>query len=128
VWWVIGAAAQIGPGLSWQCLADVARFQVMEAPMPTRSVRTTKLDLRLSLQAKQTLTPAARASHRSVSQFVLESALSRAEETLVERRHFELSAEQWNAFMAALDAPPRELPRLRRLFQEASPFDAAEPG
>ena len=86
---------------------------VMEAPMPTRSVRTTKLDLRLSRQAKQTL---------------LESALSRAEETLVERRHFELSAEQWNAFMAALDAPPREAPRLRRLFQEASPFDAAEPG
>jgi len=100
----------------------------MEAPMPTRSVRTTKLDLRLSPQARQTLTAAARASHRSVSQFVLESALSRAEETLVERRHFELSAEQWNAFMAALDAPPRELPRLRRLFQEASPFDAAEPG
>jgi len=96
--------------------------------MPVRSVRTTKLDLRLSPQAKQTLTAAARASHRSVSQFVLESALSRAEETLVERRHFELNAERWDAFMAALDAPPRELPRLRRLFQEASAFDAAEPG
>jgi uncharacterized protein (DUF1778 family) len=96
--------------------------------MSVRSVRTTKLDLRLSPQAKQTLTAAARASHRSVSQFVLESALSRAQETLVDRRHFELNAEQWNAFMAALDAPPREVPRLRRLFQEASAFEAAKPG
>ena len=95
--------------------------------MPARSVRTTKLDLRLSPQAKQTLTAAARASHCSVSQFVRESALSRAEETLIERRHFELNAEQWEAFMTALDAPPRELPRLRRLFQEASAFETAEP-
>ena len=90
--------------------------------------RTTKLDLRLSPQAKQTLTAAARASHRSVTQFVLESALSRAEETLIERRRFELSATQWEAFIAALDAPPRELPRLRQLFREPSPFEAAEPG
>jgi len=96
--------------------------------MPSRSARTTKLDLRLSPQAKQTLSAAARASHRSVSQFVLESALSRAAETLVERRHFELNAEQWDAFMAALDAPPREVPRLRRLFQEASAFEASDSG
>ena len=96
--------------------------------MSTRSARTTKLDIRLSPQAKQTLSAAARASHRSVSQFVLESALSRAEETLVERRRFELNAEQWAAFMAALDAPPRDVPRLRRLFQEPSAFDSTEPG
>lgn len=91
--------------------------------MPTRSLRTTKLDLRLSPQAKQALNAAARVSHRSVSQFVLESALARAEEVLIERRRFELSAEQWDAFMAALDAPPRELPRVRRLLQEPSVFE-----
>jgi uncharacterized protein (DUF1778 family) len=100
----------------------------MEAPMPARSIRTTKLDLRLSPQAKQTLAAAARASHRSVSQFVLESALSRAEETLVERRHFELNADQWAAFMAALDAPPRTVPRLRQLLREPSVFDATDAG
>jgi len=96
--------------------------------MPTRSARTTKLDLRLSPEAKQTLNAAARATRRSVSQFVLESAISRAEETLVERRRFELDAEQWAAFMAALDAPPRELPRLRRLFSKPGPFDAPKRG
>ncbi len=96
--------------------------------MPTSSVRTTKIDLRLSPQAKLTLAAAARASHRSVSQFVLESALARAEETLIDRRRFELNAAQWEAFMAALDAPPRDLPRLRQLLHEPSPFDGTGPG
>lgn len=91
--------------------------------MPTRSIRTTKLDLRLSPEAKQTLTAAARAAHRSVSEFVLASALERAEQTLVERQRFELDAERWTAFMTALDAPPRATPRLSRLFEENTPFD-----
>ena len=96
--------------------------------MRSRSTRTTKLDLRLSPEAKQTLAAAARAAHRSVSEFVLASALERAEETLVERQCFELDAAGWTAFMAALDAPPRDAPRLRRLLREPTPFDAAGSG
>ena len=95
--------------------------------MATGTARTTKLDLRLSAEAKRALTEAARVSHTSVSQFVLESALARADETLVERRRFDLDAPRWTAFMQALDAPPRELPRLRRLFDEATPFDPPAP-
>jgi uncharacterized protein (DUF1778 family) len=94
--------------------------------MATQGNRTQKLDLRLTPEAKRTLYTAAAAAHRSVSDFVLESALIHAEETLAERRHFGLDAEQWAAFMAALDAPPRELPRLQRLFQEPSIFEAGD--
>lgn len=90
--------------------------------MVTRN-RTEKLDLRLSLQAKQTLYAAAAAEHRSVSEFVLESALTRAEETLADRRHFGLGEEAWSAFMAALDAPARALPRVKQLFDEPSVFE-----
>jgi uncharacterized protein (DUF1778 family) len=97
----------------------------MEETMPAR---TAKLDLRLSPEAKRTLSAAARVAHRSVSDFVLESALARAAETLLERQRFDLSAEQWAAFTAALDAPPRRLPRIERLFREASPFETSEPG
>ena len=91
--------------------------------MQTPSTRSEKLDLRLTPAAKQTLYKAAAAAQRSVSDFVLESALARAEETLADRRHFGLNAEQWEAFMAALDAPPRELPRVKRLFSEPSIFE-----
>jgi uncharacterized protein (DUF1778 family) len=34
-----------------------------------------------------------------------------------------LDADQWEAFMAALDAPPRPLPRLKRLLNEPGFFD-----
>jgi uncharacterized protein (DUF1778 family) len=99
----------------------------MEDFMARRSARTTKLDLRLSPKAKQTLSAAARASHRSVSQFVLDSALARAEETLPDRQRFELDAASWEAFHVALDAPPSESARLRRLLQEPSVFETSTP-
>jgi uncharacterized protein (DUF1778 family) len=100
----------------------------MEELMAQTQARDTKLDIRLSREAKARLNAAAEVRHQSVSQFVLESALGRANETLAERQRFTLDAEQWLAFMTALDAPPRPLPRLERLFQEASPFEAPEPG
>ena len=91
--------------------------------MATQSTRTTKLDLRLSQEAKQTLSAAAQVAHCSVSQFVLRSALERAAETLTERQRFELNAEQWEEFMTALDAPPQVVPQLQQLFREPSPFE-----
>jgi len=91
--------------------------------MPTPSSRTEKLDLRLTAAAKRMLQTAAGVARRSVSDFVLESALARAEETLAERQRFGLDAERWTAFQAALDAPPRSLPRLARLLEEPSLFE-----
>ena len=69
--------------------------------------RSEKLDLRLTPEAKQTLFAAAEAARRSVSDFVLESALTRAEETLADRTRFGLDAGRWKAFQEALDALPR---------------------
>ena len=92
--------------------------------MPSRTTRSEKLDLRLRRADKLALQAAAAALRRSVSEFVLESALARADEALADRRSFGLNATQWNAFMAALDAPPRPLPRLERLLKEPGFFDA----
>jgi uncharacterized protein (DUF1778 family) len=96
---------------------------LFESSMATRSARTVKLDLRLSAGAKQTLRAAATAENRSISDFVLESALARADETLADRHHFGLDAAGWKAFHAALDAPVRELPRLRQLLSKRSVFE-----
>ncbi len=96
--------------------------------MAERSARTTKLDLRLSPEAKRKLQAAALASRRSVSEFVLDSALVRAEETLADRTRFGLDAEQWAAFLEALDAPARDLPRLERLFREPGVFEPETSG
>ena len=88
--------------------------------MAAHATRSEKLDLRLTPEAKKTLNAAAAAASRSVSEFVLESALARAAETLPDRQRFELDAEQWKAFQTALDAPPRPLPRLAKLLKKPS--------
>lgn len=91
--------------------------------LTSRANRTEKLDLRLSKAAKQTLQAAAAVARKSVSEFVLETALNEAEAQLADRRVFALGAKDWDAFLAALDAPPRRHPRLERLFREPSVFD-----
>jgi uncharacterized protein (DUF1778 family) len=88
--------------------------------MTTSPLRSEKLDLRLTPGAKQTLQLAAAATQRSVTDFVLESALASAAETLADRQSFQLDPEQWEVFVAALDAPPEVHPRLARLLQEPS--------
>jgi uncharacterized protein (DUF1778 family) len=59
--------------------------------MAVRTTRSEKLDLRLTRNAKRALQAAAAASHRSVSEFVMESALARADEALADRRSFGLN-------------------------------------
>jgi uncharacterized protein (DUF1778 family) len=89
-----------------------------------RTNRTEKLDLRLTPAAKQALVAAALADHRSVSEFVLDSALSRAQEMLAQRQHFGLDAVKWAEFLGALESGPRELPAVQALFAKPSPFEA----
>jgi uncharacterized protein (DUF1778 family) len=85
--------------------------------------RTKKIDLRLTAQAKRTLQRAAEATHKTLSDFVLESALARADSVLADRRVFRLDAERWKDFLAALDPQPKPRPRLARLLNEPSIVD-----
>ena len=92
--------------------------------MATSTARTEKLDLRVSPVAKRTLREAAVASRQSVSEFVLDSALTRAEQLLADQTRIVLSGPQWDSFIAALDAPPAApSERLSRLLHEPSVFE-----
>jgi uncharacterized protein (DUF1778 family) len=44
-------------------------------------------------------------------------------EALLDRRCFSLDPERWAAFQAALDAPARPNPRLKKLLQTPSVFE-----
>jgi uncharacterized protein (DUF1778 family) len=91
--------------------------------MQAQTGNSETLELSLTPRNGLVLGLAAKAAGCPIDEFVLQSALSHARETLPDRRHFGLDAEQWAAFMAALDAPPREFPGLRRLFEERTVFD-----
>jgi uncharacterized protein (DUF1778 family) len=96
--------------------------------MTSSPLRSEKLDLRLTPGAKQTLQRAAAAAQRSVTDFVLESALASAAETLTDRQSFQLDPGQWEVFVAALDAPPQVHSRLTRLLQEPSVVEQVPAG
>src|SRR5882724_8434985 len=104
-------------------MSDKAPIFCRQTTIQLRMNRTKKIDLRLTPQAKRALQSAAQATHKTLSAFVLESALARADSVLAERQVFRLDAERWTAFLAALDAPPKARPRLTRLLNEPSVFD-----
>jgi len=88
--------------------------------MTRRSNRTEKLDIRLTQAAKQTLQAAATAEHKSVSEFVLDTALREAEDRLADRRVCALDAESWDA------SSPRSM-RRRVVIRASSSCFASRP-
>ena len=95
----------------------------MAATTPTRSE---KLDLRLSAEDKRTLQAAAAALNRSMTDFVLDSALERAAEALPDRSRFQLEPADWARFQVVLDAEPRANRRLARLLRRPGFFDTSK--
>jgi uncharacterized protein (DUF1778 family) len=76
--------------------------------------------LRIDARTKANLRRAAEVSGRSLTDFVLASAVASANDLLAERNRFVLSPKNWQKFNELLDAPAREIPRLKRLFKEKS--------
>ena len=86
-------------------------------PSPAQA-KSERIDVRTSSPVKLLLQEAARASHKNVSEFLLEAGIAAANHTLAERRLFLLDEERWKKFQAALDRPVRSKPRLRKLLQD----------
>lgn len=80
--------------------------------------KSERIDVRASAPVKQLLQEAARVAHKNVSEFLLDAGIMAANQTLADRSRFELSAEQWLAFQAALDRPISAKPKLEKLLSE----------
>jgi uncharacterized protein (DUF1778 family) len=80
--------------------------------------KSERIDVRTTPAVKRVLQQAAATANKSVTEFLIDSALTEAAEVLADRRVFFLDEKQWQEFMAALDAPPSPTPRLERLLRE----------
>jgi uncharacterized protein (DUF1778 family) len=80
--------------------------------------KTERIDVRASTLIKQLLQDAARASHKNVSEFLLDAGVTAAAQTLADRRQFVLEESQWQAFEEALDRPVQNKPRLKKLLSK----------
>ena len=54
-----------------------------------------------------------------LTEFMVRSSQAAAEHLLTERSRFVLSPEKWREFNAALDAPNRPIPALRKLLLQS---------
>ena len=93
--------------------------------MPTIAIaKTERIDVRANITVKQLLQDAARTCHKSVSEFLLDAGITAANQTLADRRLFELNEIQWQAFQQALDRPVQPPhPRIKTLLTEPGVLD-----
>lgn len=84
------------------------------------TTKSERLALRLAASDKAKLASAAAIQHRTVTEFVLAASREAAEHVLGEQTRFHLPPARHRAFLAALDAPPRNLAELKRLFSRRS--------
>jgi uncharacterized protein (DUF1778 family) len=75
-----------------------------------------RLQVRLDAESKSVLQRAASYRHKTVSQFVLATALEEAERVIRENEIVTLSGSDWKLFYDALTNPPAPNPALRKAF------------
>lgn len=81
----------------------------------TKRIKKERIDIRASFAVKQLLQEAARASHKNVSEFLLDAGIIAANQALADRRQFVLDERQWAEFEKALERPAYDKPRLKDL-------------
>lgn len=100
---------------------------VRRAKQERQATRTERLSLRAPGRQLSLIKRAAVERGQNVTEFVIQSAYSEAQQTLADRQNFTLSQQDWDAFMTALEQPPRIIPRLKRLFTEPSILETHQP-
>src|ERR1700681_1337031 len=97
----------------------ILTIRVATIPMRNQStLRDTKVQLRIRPLQKDVIARAAELKQTTMTNFMVEQAFNAAQQILADQAHFYLSPEKWDEFCAALDAPPRDVPELRKLLTE----------
>lgn len=83
------------------------------------SLKNARIAIRVSPEQDEVIRAAAAHRSQSVTDFMVGSALDRAERDMADRRRVELSPTDWDSFVSALDEPPRANDRLVRTIERA---------
>jgi uncharacterized protein (DUF1778 family) len=86
----------------------------------TATRRSQRINLRVDSEADELLRAAARLERKSLSAFMVESALNRAHEVLDAERRLEIRAEEFDRIVDELDRPGRVVTPLLKLVARVS--------
>lgn len=89
----------------------------------SRAPRSARLGLRATPEQERVLRRAAEVTHKSLTDFILETACLAAEQTLLDQRLFLVSGDQYQVLLDLLERPEQDNPGLRDLFSRPDPWD-----
>lgn len=95
----------------------------MAAAVSLSSPRSSRLGLRATPEQEAVLRRAAEVAHKTLTDFILDSAYKAAEETLLDQRLFMVSGSQYQSLMDMLEQPEQPNEGLRDLFSRKAPWE-----
>lgn len=91
--------------------------------MPATATRKKIINLRTDEARRDLIDRAATALGKDRTEFMLDAATREARAVLLDRCLFQLDDRAFRRFAAALEAPPADNPRLRRLLSRRAPWE-----
>lgn len=95
----------------------------MAAIASSSAARSARLGLRATPEQEVVLRRAAEVAHKSLTEFILDSACLAAQQTLLDQRLFMVSGSQYQALMDLLEQPEQANEGLRDLFARNAPWN-----
>jgi uncharacterized protein (DUF1778 family) len=92
-------------------------------PTKKRSVKSSRIGLRTTPEQEAIFRRAAEACHKSLTEFIIDSAYRAAEQTLLDQRLFVVPDNRYQSFLELLDRPASENQVLRDLFSKVAPWE-----
>lgn len=96
----------------------------MASTASSPTTRSARLGLRATPEQETVLRLAADVAHKSLTDFILDSACLAAEQTLLDQRLFLTSGSQYQSLLDLLDRPEQDNHGLRDLFSRNASWNA----
>lgn len=84
--------------------------------------KTKRWGFRVASETDHIVRQAASTANTTLTDFVVDAAVTEAERVLADRTQFALDPVEWARFVELLDRPPRDKPGLEKLFSQSSVF------
>lgn len=104
-------------------MPNTAKHANADQPTLFDATRSARLGLRSSPAQLAVLRRAAEVAHKSLTDFILDSACLAAEQTLLDQRLFMVSNQDYQALLDLLDRPARGNAGLKKLFSQPAPWE-----
>ena len=82
------------------------------------------INMKAAPEVRGLIDRAAQIMHRNRTEFMLDAAIQKAREVIIQQQLISLDEPDYDKFVASLDAPPAHNPRLQKLMAMSVPWES----